>query len=801
MTVNTLNITSGPFVGNGVTTQFAYTFRVEDKTELIVFETDDNNVETTLTVDTDYTVAGIGVDGGGTVTRVTGALPTDFEWFIRSNYIETQDTAFDSQGGFFPDVHEKAMDKLTFLIQQIIDKQSRAPAVSDSYSGTLPLSMSDPAAGLFLKWNAAEDGIENSGAPSLIIPDIQFSVVSDMVASTSIVIGDIIQTLGYKFKGDGGDNTYEAVASGTGTDDGGSFIDLFTHQARAIFPGGTRYVKHWGADGDATPGSATALQAASDFADYLYFDDGSSAVTYDVTGLTRRANTTWDMGNAVVLRTQNLDQNLLEAIGTSYSVLLDNIKTIGGTFKDTSASVSSGVIFAFCGNIQMNGTKFEGLAKNNTPTSTDLAGHEIAGLAISSCVGGKLTNLSLSGFRDDGLILSGGTLLAAIQPLAKNGILIDTIDVKDMAISGIGSNRGANGCTLTNFNVERCGDGFSWVSFNSGDNVIGAGTIDGDPAVSYGSGTYGLRMGHGYGFGSGLSLAPKTTAADIVIRNTGNGASCEMTDGGSIKNVRIFDMDFQGLMISMQREFEADVYIEGCGTDGVEVRNSDGVKLRGTVVDVQESGLRVREATLTDPASPEGTPNLDVLMKFKDYSLAGLDVARGAIFFSQLIPNAANMKIHGCEFKSSIAVNCIVHRHTKEIVSYYDNVVTGAFSNFILAANQARQQSAQVRDNRKLTSGTEVALYPEHVIETGRGSGATTSITSTKYGEWAELLTDATDYATQTSALIDAGTTNTAGNALSFTAVLASSTVTYTYTGGGTLSFSMQMVKTIAVTP
>lgn len=161
MTVNTKKITSGPYDGNGVADTFSYGFRVTDKTELSVYETDDIGVQTELVVDTDYTVNSVGNDGGGTITRVAGALPINYEWYIRSNYDETQLTAFTSQGAFFPDLHENAMDKLTFLIQQILDKISRTFTLSDSYSGPLPLTLEDPDSGKVLRWNADESGIEN----------------------------------------------------------------------------------------------------------------------------------------------------------------------------------------------------------------------------------------------------------------------------------------------------------------------------------------------------------------------------------------------------------------------------------------------------------------------------------------------------------------------------------------------------------------------------------------------------------------------------------------------------------------
>jgi hypothetical protein len=53
-----------------------------------------------------------------------------------------------------------------------------------------------------------------------------FDTVADMVASDGLLIGDVVTTLGYNAAGDGGATIYEIVAAGTGTDDGGSYIDL-----------------------------------------------------------------------------------------------------------------------------------------------------------------------------------------------------------------------------------------------------------------------------------------------------------------------------------------------------------------------------------------------------------------------------------------------------------------------------------------------------------------------------------------------------------------------------------------------
>lgn len=340
MTVNTLDIISGPYIGNNVTTQFSYDFRVEDKTQLTVFETDnsvDPAVITTLTVDTDYTVNNIGTDGGGTIDRVAGALPTGDEWYIRSDYIATQLTDLESQGGFFPDVHEAVMDKTTFLIQQHNDLIRRSVRFSDSYSGNADTSLPAPDAGKTLAWSESADSIVNGPSSNDIttaVVDAQtaqaaaetaqstaetnatlsqlaawdaeaevltansyalqpedvfvniytsdddgtFTVtatteysslhwaakadasastttsthlsVAAMVADTALGIGQKVRTLGYYSAGDGGGNDYEIVAAASGTADGGSYIDLSTHQAKGLFNDSVINIKKFGAVAD-----------------------------------------------------------------------------------------------------------------------------------------------------------------------------------------------------------------------------------------------------------------------------------------------------------------------------------------------------------------------------------------------------------------------------------------------------------------------------------------------------------------------------------------------------------------------
>jgi nitrous oxidase accessory protein NosD len=88
-----------------------------------------------------------------------------------------------------------------------------------------------------------------------------FDTVADMAASKTVKVGDIVEVAGYYSVNDGGHGKYEIVAAATGTDDGGSFIDLDTLQAKAIFEGAIN-VKRFGVTGDGTADDTSKIQAA-----------------------------------------------------------------------------------------------------------------------------------------------------------------------------------------------------------------------------------------------------------------------------------------------------------------------------------------------------------------------------------------------------------------------------------------------------------------------------------------------------------------------------------------------------------
>ena len=112
-----------------------------------------------------------------------------------------------------------------------------------------------------------------------------FTNVAAMVAATDLSVGNYATTAGYLTAGDGGDNFYKVVNAATGTDDGGEYIDLATHQANGLFPNGIRTVKQWGAVQDGSTDTTTEVQAAIDACANKVLDFNSGSLSYIVAGI------------------------------------------------------------------------------------------------------------------------------------------------------------------------------------------------------------------------------------------------------------------------------------------------------------------------------------------------------------------------------------------------------------------------------------------------------------------------------------------------------------------------------------
>lgn len=120
------------YTGNGVTTVFSFSFRIFEAADLVVTRATPAGVETTLVLNTDYTVTGAGSYSGGSIT-LSAALTNGHALTIQRVLDITQETDLRNQGQFFAETHEDVFDRVTMIAQQLqeqIDRSAKLPVTN-----------------------------------------------------------------------------------------------------------------------------------------------------------------------------------------------------------------------------------------------------------------------------------------------------------------------------------------------------------------------------------------------------------------------------------------------------------------------------------------------------------------------------------------------------------------------------------------------------------------------------------------------------------------------------------------------
>ena len=109
------------FTGNGVWNKAAFTGLVFDAADLTVVQTTTGAVISTLVLNTDYTVENNYPVPGGNVV-FAAPFPNGYTLKVTREPDLLQPTSFKNQGAFFAELHEKALDRLTMIVQWIKGK-------------------------------------------------------------------------------------------------------------------------------------------------------------------------------------------------------------------------------------------------------------------------------------------------------------------------------------------------------------------------------------------------------------------------------------------------------------------------------------------------------------------------------------------------------------------------------------------------------------------------------------------------------------------------------------------------------
>lgn len=232
MTVATQISRSGPYAGAGTVGPFLVGFRFLHESHLQVLRTT-AGVDSTLVLNTDYTVAGVGADTGS--VTLAAALAVGSTLTIIRDVPLTQEADYVQNSDFPAQTHEDALDKLTMIAQATREVLDRALVFGPTESGSeLPPAVE--RAGRLL-------GFDALGGITVFPPGVSTSTSADIshIAAGAGAIGRTVQdrlrelnvsVAEYGALGDGSDQTAQIQAA----------LDAAPEGATVIFPTGDYYI-------------------------------------------------------------------------------------------------------------------------------------------------------------------------------------------------------------------------------------------------------------------------------------------------------------------------------------------------------------------------------------------------------------------------------------------------------------------------------------------------------------------------------------------------------------------------------
>lgn len=183
------------YVGTGLVTTYSYSFRIFDETHLLVTKTLEDGTESTLVLNTDYTVDGVGDADGGSI-ELTDELEDAAALTIRRVLPLTQPTDIRNQGSFFPETHEDAFDRLVMIAQQQQDSIDRSLVAPENDEPLDAMPSAADRANNFLAFDSDGQPIASSGGIDDAIPVSSFieTLLDDSNLATAQATLDIIDS-------------------------------------------------------------------------------------------------------------------------------------------------------------------------------------------------------------------------------------------------------------------------------------------------------------------------------------------------------------------------------------------------------------------------------------------------------------------------------------------------------------------------------------------------------------------------------------------------------------------------------
>lgn len=198
MTVNANPRRDGPYTGTGLIVAYPFSFKIFEDTDLLIVRAEiATGITTDLVIDSDYSVF-MNPDQennpGGTVSYLVGGVPTALpitqSLTIVGNLPFTQPIDITNQGGFYPEVIEDGLDRVTMLVQQNEDAVSRALQLNVATDPGFDVQMPAPVPFNVLGWDSA--GLQLVNFDSLNTAPIVAAQLAQYIANVASGTGSTL---------------------------------------------------------------------------------------------------------------------------------------------------------------------------------------------------------------------------------------------------------------------------------------------------------------------------------------------------------------------------------------------------------------------------------------------------------------------------------------------------------------------------------------------------------------------------------------------------------------------------------
>ena len=174
--------------GDGSNASFVFNFKIFNESDLTVIVKAANGTESLKTIDSHYTITGVGNSAGGNVVFTSGNIPTNTEvvHMIRNAGL-TQPTDYTPNDPFPAADHEDALDRLTFFDQQQQTQLDRSIKIPKTDAESVELPPKASRLGKVLGFNATSGNVEMFSKTDLSVSDGSTTVSVDLTSQSLIL--------------------------------------------------------------------------------------------------------------------------------------------------------------------------------------------------------------------------------------------------------------------------------------------------------------------------------------------------------------------------------------------------------------------------------------------------------------------------------------------------------------------------------------------------------------------------------------------------------------------------------------